>query len=113
MSAFRSTEDISNNMNTLHNCHDVAPYPCTSAAGGLHHPMVHEAGLQSPSLPYTGIPESYFNGRAGQAIDMGKVYSNTYMYICCQCGDGPKVYNVQPQCIICQHIACSSCREVK
>ncbi|KAJ5573955.1 uncharacterized protein N7459_008382 [Penicillium hispanicum] len=42
-----------------------------------------------------------------------RLYSQTYMYICCVCGDGPKVYNVQPQCVICQHKACDCCTNVK
>ncbi|GFF34006.1 hypothetical protein IFM61606_00491 [Aspergillus udagawae] len=37
----------------------------------------------------------------------------TYMYICCQCGDGPNVYNAQPRCTHCDHIACSDCKPVK
>ncbi|KAJ5948809.1 hypothetical protein N7454_002116 [Penicillium verhagenii] len=37
----------------------------------------------------------------------------TYMYICCGCGDGPKVYNVQPRCTECQHSACGGCTYVK
>ncbi|CAI7626003.1 Zinc finger, RanBP2-type [Penicillium expansum] len=32
-----------------------------------------------------------------------------YMYICCQCGDGPKLYNMQPTCYVCSHQACSNC----
>ncbi|KAJ5619352.1 hypothetical protein N7510_003336 [Penicillium lagena] len=39
--------------------------------------------------------------------------SDTYMYICCQCDDGPKVYNHQPQCVVCDHDACSLCYYVK
>lgn len=42
-----------------------------------------------------------------------KPYNATYMYICCQCGDGPKVFNHQPRCIRCNHDACSKCKEVK
>ncbi|KAL1970995.1 hypothetical protein VTN77DRAFT_2829 [Rasamsonia byssochlamydoides] len=33
----------------------------------------------------------------------------TYMYICCQCHDGPKVYNHQVVCVICHHVACDDC----
>lgn len=33
-----------------------------------------------------------------------------YWYFCCQCNDGPKAYNVQPQCVICNHIACAYCK---
>ncbi|KAL4804114.1 hypothetical protein BDV18DRAFT_35704 [Aspergillus unguis] len=30
----------------------------------------------------------------------------TEMWICCQCGDGPKVYKYQPRCVTCNHFAC-------
>lgn len=33
-----------------------------------------------------------------------------YVYFCCQCMDGPKVYNVQPQCLLCNHISCANCK---
>ncbi|PYI02442.1 hypothetical protein BO78DRAFT_223425 [Aspergillus sclerotiicarbonarius CBS 121057] len=32
------------------------------------------------------------------------------LYFCCQCGDGPKLIQNQPQCVVCRHIACSSCK---
>ncbi|CAI7567912.1 unnamed protein product [Penicillium discolor] len=35
--------------------------------------------------------------------------SLTYLYICCGCGDGPKVYNHQPICVPCNHQACGNC----
>ncbi|OQD67779.1 hypothetical protein PENPOL_c003G04356 [Penicillium polonicum] len=35
--------------------------------------------------------------------------SLSYLYICCGCGDGPKVYNLQPICITCSHQACANC----
>ncbi|RJE18259.1 hypothetical protein PHISCL_09405 [Aspergillus sclerotialis] len=42
-----------------------------------------------------------------------KVYQQNYLYICCQCNDGPKLYNVQPVCIVCEHKACKWCSQVK
>ncbi|KAJ5723859.1 hypothetical protein N7488_001894 [Penicillium malachiteum] len=42
-----------------------------------------------------------------------KTYETTYMYICCKCHDGPKVYNIQPKCVSCDHAACSNCTQVK
>jgi hypothetical protein len=35
-----------------------------------------------------------------------------YLYICCQCGDGPKSVNIQPRCIGCNHEACGDCQRV-
>ncbi|KAL5003608.1 hypothetical protein BDV10DRAFT_153726 [Aspergillus recurvatus] len=40
-------------------------------------------------------------------------FSNSSMYICCQCKDGPKVYNHNVQCVLCHHIACELCTHVK
>ena len=34
----------------------------------------------------------------------------TYVYFCCQCNDGPKVLNVQPRCVLCNHPACTNCK---
>ncbi|KAJ0416276.1 hypothetical protein BJY00DRAFT_317045 [Aspergillus carlsbadensis] len=34
--------------------------------------------------------------------------SDTEMYICCQCGDGPKVFSIQPTCVECSHFCCDS-----
>ncbi|KAL2821339.1 hypothetical protein BDW59DRAFT_110093 [Aspergillus cavernicola] len=35
------------------------------------------------------------------------------MWICCNCGDGPKVSHHETVCIACHHISCSTCRYVK
>lgn len=37
---------------------------------------------------------------------------NIYLYICYQCGDGPKSVNIQPKCIGCDHGACKHCEQV-
>lgn len=35
-------------------------------------------------------------------------------YICCKCGDGPKVYyDHQPLCINCNHVVCENCESVR
>lgn len=31
----------------------------------------------------------------------------------CQCLNGPKIYNAEPRCRICLHVACSDCHHVK
>ncbi|KAL1981365.1 hypothetical protein VTN96DRAFT_2756 [Rasamsonia emersonii] len=33
----------------------------------------------------------------------------TFMYYCCQCRDGPKVYNHQVVCVNCNHVVCDNC----
>ncbi|KAJ5833401.1 hypothetical protein N7474_001712 [Penicillium riverlandense] len=62
--------------------------------GALIH---HSASSSSTAIPADGVQSC----------------SDTYMYICCQCDDGPKVYNHQPQCVVCDHNACSACYYVK
>ncbi|PLN75476.1 hypothetical protein BDW42DRAFT_37698 [Aspergillus taichungensis] len=37
----------------------------------------------------------------------------TYLYICCQCNDGPKSYRLHPVCGLCDHTVCSYCIPVK
>src|SRR5271170_3480435 len=34
-------------------------------------------------------------------------------YTCCQCKDGPKLWELQPKCIKCDHVACKNCVKVK
>ena len=31
------------------------------------------------------------------------------MYVCCKCGDGPKLFANQPSCVNCGHIVCEYC----
>ncbi|KAL4929581.1 uncharacterized protein BDV17DRAFT_58225 [Aspergillus undulatus] len=40
-------------------------------------------------------------------------YISRGMWVCCMCGDGPKVFKTQPFCVLCHHSACSCCPEVK
>ncbi|KAL3468633.1 hypothetical protein BJX64DRAFT_10908 [Aspergillus heterothallicus] len=40
-------------------------------------------------------------------------YSDEVMYICCQCGDGPKLFANQPLCCSCNHKPCNICTLVK
>ncbi|KAL4904522.1 hypothetical protein BDW74DRAFT_154047 [Aspergillus multicolor] len=42
-----------------------------------------------------------------------KYFSETDMYVCCNCGDGPKVYSHNPVCVQCHHHACSACAHIK
>ncbi|KAL3470568.1 hypothetical protein BJX99DRAFT_239260 [Aspergillus californicus] len=41
-------------------------------------------------------------------------YSYTHgLWICCQCGDGPKYYSNQVACWECHHYSCPNCTLVK
>ncbi|KAI2997661.1 hypothetical protein CBS147346_8620 [Aspergillus niger] len=35
------------------------------------------------------------------------------LYFCCQCGDGPKSWDNQPRCAICNHNICGYCMPAK
>ncbi|KAF4214391.1 hypothetical protein CNMCM8980_009210 [Aspergillus fumigatiaffinis] len=112
------TEGMNKNLNINVNdsqpgCHDMSSYHAVTVSSRRHLHISRHTSLQGPSMPYEDLPETYFAGHSGRATNMNKVYSQTYMYICCNCGDGPKVYNVQPRCTECNHIVCSSCKPVK
>ncbi|OJJ32246.1 hypothetical protein ASPWEDRAFT_44334 [Aspergillus wentii DTO 134E9] len=32
------------------------------------------------------------------------------LYVCCQCNDGPKLWDSQPRCVVCGHNACGGYR---
>ncbi|KAL4736359.1 hypothetical protein BDV11DRAFT_194060 [Aspergillus similis] len=40
-------------------------------------------------------------------------FSNSSLYICCKCNDGPKVFSHNVQCVMCHHYACDLCVHVK
>ncbi|KAJ5913343.1 hypothetical protein N7504_002226 [Penicillium tannophilum] len=101
-----------------HSCHETSPYPTAVNFNAAHIPSLDTrsmlpAGIDLPQIrslrPGLAAPPTYSALGGMQAT----TYSQTYMYICCQCKDGPKVYNHQPRCIECQHVACSSCVSVK
>lgn len=104
-----------------HSCHETSPYP---AAITMHSSARRPSfGSQPMSIGSTDLPGVSPIGRlglglAGPLSSFGgyqptRTVGATYMYICCSCGDGPKVYNTQPACINCEHVACSSCDYVK
>ncbi|KAJ5908162.1 hypothetical protein N7495_000844 [Penicillium taxi] len=82
--------------------HDTIPYPSavvpimphTSTTSNLH---VHS--LSRPSMPSS--PSGGFRTHGG-----------SYMYICCHCKDGPKVYDVQPHMVYLMYPSANSVKEV-
>ncbi|KAF7718791.1 Uncharacterized protein PECH_005882 [Penicillium ucsense] len=96
---------------------EMSAYPCTpvldakSQHAVLRQVMAGTGPGELHSIPSlsrrTPIdPNALFKG-------VVQCYSQTYMWICCMCGDGPKVYNHQSKCVMCNHEACSSCQNVK
>jgi hypothetical protein len=78
-----------------HSHHDDTPLIISQASSSSHHLHPPPLSLQKPT--------------ANAAVHR----NNSELYMCCGCGDGPKVWTIQPQCIICDHIACGSCIPVK
>ncbi|KAJ5099426.1 hypothetical protein N7532_006427 [Penicillium argentinense] len=97
-------------------CHATSPYP-SAVALDTSHTLPLDTRSMSVALPeLPGVrPLSRLRPTPQTTLFGGvtQTYSQTYMYICCQCHDGPKVYNVQPQCVNCNHMACSVCTYVK
>ncbi|KAL4808720.1 hypothetical protein BDV18DRAFT_157661 [Aspergillus unguis] len=64
-----------------------------------YRPLPGSACEMSTSTSLMELPRSpMFDDHVHSVRNMRRpnYYSNTEMYICCNCGDGPKVYNVQP-----------------
>jgi hypothetical protein len=57
----------------------------------------HQHSTDSPS-----IGEIFQHG--------GLKNSHPNAYYCCNCNDGPKLYDNQPRCVSCSHVCCSYCR---
>lgn len=98
---------------TTHCCsHELPAYPSVTNSQISHGTPVTQLGAMPPTMSLTttfnpGL--SLFQG-SGSTTSGIMTHGATYMYFCCQCNDGPKVYNVQPQCVMCNHIACASCK---
>ncbi|PYI08090.1 hypothetical protein BO78DRAFT_417109 [Aspergillus sclerotiicarbonarius CBS 121057] len=77
------------------------PIP-VNAVGGLQ--KSYQASILTISKGPDGV---------GYRETSDRVLGRPNLYFCCQCGDGPKLYQNQPQCRVCHHIACSSCKPAK
>ena len=116
-----SVEKVADSLNTSSHahCHETSPYPAAvnfhrSSSPELDIKPMLPAGIDLPRVrslrPDLAASASSFSSFGQPPVHS---YGGTHMYICCHCHDGPKVYNVQPRCINCNHVACSSCVEVK
>ncbi|PGH30454.1 hypothetical protein GX50_06775 [[Emmonsia] crescens] len=75
---------------------------------GLRSTDCHYNTYTSPSLPLPGAMKETL-GELHTSI----VSRATDLYICCACGDGPKVYQNQGRCVNCNHDVCGYCTHVK
>lgn len=115
---------------------ETNPYPKASTSTGFN-PNAYN--VNAPSLPFN-ISQQHLEGTSltltptqrpptclatghrhladGPSISAilqhgGLTKKSPSSYYCCQCHDGPKLYDVQPVCINCDHQACSSCTPAK
>ncbi|CAG8015454.1 unnamed protein product [Penicillium salamii] len=67
-----------------------------------------------PDLPrIRALPRADCTSISSTPLGGVRTHGETYMYICCSCHDGPKIYNHQPQCVECGHMSCGRCVYVK
>ncbi|KAK2867750.1 hypothetical protein FQN49_003508 [Arthroderma sp. PD_2] len=78
-----------------------------TAAAATPADSYNELSLNDPISRHT-LPSDIMPGFNAPMRQRG-----TSLYLCCVCGDGPKVYEHHCRCIVCQHDACSSCTYVK
>ncbi|KAE8352803.1 hypothetical protein BDV28DRAFT_120302 [Aspergillus coremiiformis] len=69
--------------------------------------MEDDSLVHRPVMSYVDVPDRSLQGLSGQ------VKTNSYLYICCKCKDGPKLFTLQPQCVMCSHTVCTHCHYVK
>lgn len=106
-----SLEVNTSDYNTTHSCsHELPAYPSTpvqSCTGTSLSQIRTMAPITNNTTFTPGL--SLAQGLSSGGHSGIKNYGATYMYFCCQCNDGPKVYNVQPRCVMCNHVACGHC----
>ncbi|RAL08599.1 uncharacterized protein BO97DRAFT_408273 [Aspergillus homomorphus CBS 101889] len=107
---------------SLYTCHEMSPYPSTPAHSVCAHSLDSLAMVPSRLNCRAPSPQpmSVFSDvrrplheLAGQALPADRTQTRGNLYFCCQCGDGPKLYQNQPRCVMCQHVACANCTPVK
>ncbi|OQE19385.1 hypothetical protein PENSTE_c015G06824 [Penicillium steckii] len=105
------------NSHTHSHSHGPSPYPAMVKLNTAR-TLSHNTQSMPVALPdLVGIrPLSRPQPTTQMSSSLGgpaHVHGHTSMYVCCQCNDGPKVWDQQPRCVICQHDACGNCLNVK
>ncbi|KAL5052284.1 hypothetical protein BDW71DRAFT_170602 [Aspergillus fruticulosus] len=104
--------------------HSQLPNPMAMAESRPASACVDEPG-RIPTRPKSNKPyhmspglEIEPNEHSSQFIHIrnpltnGAYYAASDIWVCCQCGDGPKVYTHSTQCVVCNHAVCESCTRV-
>ncbi|PYH48943.1 uncharacterized protein BP01DRAFT_116753 [Aspergillus saccharolyticus JOP 1030-1] len=108
---------------SLHSCHEISPYPATTAHSVCSHslevvrhmPPITESrsSILQPLPVFDDVRRPRLQELAGHPLQNFQMQTRGNLYFCCRCGDGPKVYENQPKCINCEHVVCSNCVPVK
>ncbi|KAJ5198990.1 hypothetical protein N7491_000446 [Penicillium cf. griseofulvum] len=112
-------EKVSDNMSVhshSHNCDPTSAYPAAVHMDSPRTPTLKTTAMSIvvPELPgLRPLPRADCTDISSVSLPGTRYNSETYMYICCACNDGPKIYNHQPQCVSCSHMACGNCTYVK
>ncbi|KAJ5794927.1 hypothetical protein N7457_001526 [Penicillium paradoxum] len=110
-------EKVNDSLNLhSHSCNPISAYAAAVPMDSPRMPALKTTSmpLVVPELPGLGpLPRANCTGISPASLAGTNYVANTYMYICCSCGDGPKIYDHQPQCVICNHMSCRSCEYVK
>ncbi|KAJ5518198.1 hypothetical protein LT330_005900 [Penicillium expansum] len=99
-----------------HNSNPISAYPTAVSMHSPPTPTLKTTAMSIvvPELPgLRPLPRADCTGISSASLPGTRQHAPTYMYICCECGDGPKVFNVQPKCVVCNHAACGNCEEIK
>lgn len=104
-----------------HHCHELSPYAHAPApqhsqvSGNPVAKMPTFLGCNQPilrgSLHHSHTLQHGMPGINNQ--DSRGTVSHGSLYFCCQCGDGPKLWDNQPRCVICDHNICGYCKPAK
>ncbi|KAL1958708.1 hypothetical protein VTO42DRAFT_4051 [Malbranchea cinnamomea] len=98
---------------------------CTHASLGMEAARVERVSCYSPTRNSVlrGSPEALEHDAIANVYSspVSHIMDSPYpirgrptdLYICCSCGDGPKVYQHHARCVMCNHDACQYCTHVK
>ena len=98
-------------------CHMAWSYTLHEACANCQHWRCHSCNLRAtqprPRPKPRHAPTRTTNGHTVLAQTTPTVGAKARIYTCCQCGDGPNVWDHQRKCISCGHLVCSHCKWAK
>lgn len=114
LSTSKLSASSSQTLNSTLKYHSTMPslyYP--SQALETYRPLPSSCAMDSSPIEHFPHSPQSLSGHRHSRLRRPNYYSNASMYVCCGCGDGPKVWDNNPVCVICHHVACGDCELVK